>query len=204
MTLTSNILITPAASPLPLTLTHGNSFSPHQTPLSHFKRAYSLSLFSFPLPITSTSLSSCQPPPSLCQWQQPQWLCVCFFIRHLLPFHQAIPHAWEKLHVKICWIATSLKSLLETYHLAFHDASSKLQEYTLLFLLNSVSHVATLSLKPSLPCFVYLLHFFQHLERACSKKETAFFTSCLVESMNPEALTHESVSKLHPIIYNVT
>lgn len=133
---------------------------PHIKLYCHISSVYSLPLFSFPLPITSTSLSSCQPPPSLWQWQQPQWLCVCFFIRHLLPFYQATPHTWEKLHVKICWIATSLKSLFETYHLAFHDASSELQEYTLLFLLDFVSHVATLSFKPSLPCFVYLPTFF--------------------------------------------
>lgn len=172
-----------------------NSFSPHQTLLSHFK-AYCLSLFGFPLPITSTSLSSCQPPPSPCQWQQPQWLCVCFFLRHLLPLHQAIPHTREKLHVKICWIATSLKSLFETYHLAFHDASSELQEYTLLFLLNSVSHVATVPFKTALPRFVYLLHFFQQLECACSRKGIVSFASYLEQSMNPEALTHDSVSQL--------
>lgn len=65
------------------------SLSRRVTPFSHIKlychisSTYSLSLFSFPLPITSTSLSSCQPPPSLCQWQQPQWLCLLL--------HQASP-----------------------------------------------------------------------------------------------------------------
>lgn len=96
----SSYTLTPAASPLPLILTHRNSFHPQQTVFTF--QALSLSLISFPLPITSTSLSSCQTPPSLCQLTATSMAMCLLLYQASLPFYQAIPHKWEKLHVRIC------------------------------------------------------------------------------------------------------
>lgn len=81
----SSYTLTPAASPLPLILTHNNSFYPQQTVFTF--QAFSLSLISFPLPITSTSLSSCQPPPSLCQLTATSMAMCLLLYQPSLPFY---------------------------------------------------------------------------------------------------------------------